>query len=145
MKRIILFFSFTLFFVSMSHAQTDVKEGLVYSESGFIYKSGTFKVGKIKYRYGGLYMPDGKTLVKGDVFFGMYYAERTAVAPGTEVIMPYAFSGAIYNGLQEHAYNGEYVVIPSSVKYLSPLSFNGFFRVSVYDDTKAVDMKSDQE
>lgn len=125
MKKYLFTLVICLMSIGSVNAQTEVKDGYVQSEQGFVYKKGSFKINgtKNKCAYAGIYTPDGKICVK--------ISNRTldknneivdAVAPGTEVIGPEA-SAEIET---------PWLYIPKSVKKI----YNGGLKVKnvlIYD------------
>jgi hypothetical protein len=104
MNKIYLLLIFSLISIGSAKAQTEVKDGYVTSEKGFVYKSGKFTIGKKKFKYAGLYSADGKVCVKTFKPIGSSNQEETVVAPGTEIVV----NGACYWHY--------YVWLPTTVK-----------------------------
>lgn len=120
MKR---FFIITICFlcVGLCQAQIDRKElnefNYIHSENGFVTKEGAIKHGRIKFHYDGLYSADGKVLLK------KFLNDYNAVAPGTEVIAANACAGI----------GNIRLLIPNTVKYISPQAFAPQPYIIVYD------------
>ena len=136
MKKYILTLAICLMGIGSVAAQTEVKDGYVQSEQGFVYKKGSFKINgtKKKCDYAGLYTPDGRICVK--------ISNRTldknnvivdAVAPGTEVIGPEASEGL----------ETPWLYIPTSVKKI----YSGGLKVRnvlIYDINEISEHKIEQ-
>jgi hypothetical protein len=129
MKRILIIMLCVMGMATL-HAQTEVKDGYVESNQGFVIKKGTFEYEGRKYGYHGLYSADGKVLVqcipyKGGVAYGC------TVAPGTEVIVNAAHG------------EGYITAAPSSVRKICEGAKFNSNKLVVYDVTKVTKHKEE--
>jgi len=123
MKKLILFVAI-LFCCSTGYAQNaEVKTTPddVFSEKGFVVRKGSFKLGKEKLKFKGIYSPDGTVCVK----CWSNYEESIilVVAPGTKTIAQNACITP----------NTKCCYIPNTVTKISTNAFPAFCEVIIYD------------
>ena len=135
MKRFILFFVLCLSFEG-AIAQTEVKDDYVCSENGFVIKEGFIKIGKLTLHYCGLYSTDGKVCVKINNRCPHYKdIESLSLAPGTEIIAPYATAGL----------DKPWYYIPKSVKKIYSGALSGCKDIYYYNDSEITEHKQVEE
>lgn len=124
-KKLLFMLTLLLMSIGVVNAQVEVNENYVQSEQGFVVKRGSFKIGKKKYSYSGLYTPDGKICVKCNYSWEDHTDKKAdiAVAPGTEVLGPFAFAD----------FSDRPLYLPKSLKKIYPNATGGTY-IDLYDD-----------
>jgi hypothetical protein len=123
MRKVLLMLTLCLVGISVADSQSIADESSVESELGFVYKEGSFKIGKEKYYYAGIYTADGKICVKFNysVLEGRDVTAN-AVAPGTEVLA----------ATEIHTMRGD-LFLPKSLKKIYT-KFLSVRNALIYDD-----------
>lgn len=130
MKKLLLFVAI-LFCCSTGYAQNaEVKTTPddVYSEKGFVVRRGSFKAGKQKYRFYGLYSADGTVCVACWPLIG----DLLTVAPGTKIIA----KNAITSTEKSLCY------IPSTVTQISTAAIRTGIEVEIYDNDAVTELEN---
>ena len=130
MKKLILFVAI-LFCCSTGYAQNaEVKTTPddVFCEKGFVVRKGSFKAGKQKYRFYGLYSADGTVCVACWPLIG----DLLTVAPGTKIIA----KNAITSTEKSLCY------IPSTVTQISTAAIRTGIVVEIYDNDAVTELEN---
>ena len=130
MKKLI-FFVAILFCCSTGYAQNaEVKTTPddVYSEKGFVVRRGSFKAGKQKFKFYGLYSADGTVCVACWPLIG----DLLTVAPGTKIIA----KNAITSTEKSLCY------IPSTVTQISTAAIRTGIVVEIYDNDAVTELEN---
>ena len=130
MKKLILFVAI-LFCCSTGYAQNaEVKTTPddVFCEKGFVVRKGSFKAGKQKYRFYGLYSADGTVCVACWPLIG----DLLTVAPGTKIIAKNAITST-----EKSLY-----YIPSTVTQISTAAIRTGIVVEIYDNDAVTELEN---
>ena len=123
MKKLILFVAI-LFCCSTGYAQNaevKITPDDVFCEKGFVVRKGSFKLGKEKLKFKGIYSPDGTVCVK--CWPHAVNTDILVVAPGTKTIA----QNACVTTMTKYCY------IPNTVTQIGTGSFPTDCEVEIYD------------
>ena len=123
MKKLILFVAILLCCSTgyAQNAEVKITPNDVFCEKGFVVRKGSFKLGKEKLKFKGIYSPDGTVYVKC-----LPHAINTdilVVAPGTKTIA----QNACVTTMTKYCY------IPNTVTQIGTGSFPTDCEVEIYD------------
>ena len=130
MKKLILFVAI-LFCCSTGYAQNaEVKTTPddVFSEKGFVVRKGSFKAGKQKFKFYGLYSADGTVCVACWPLIG----DWLIVAPGTKIIAKNALTST----------EKSLCFIPSTVTQISTAAIRTGIVVEIYDNDAVTELEN---
>lgn len=130
MKKLILFVAILLC-CSTAYAQNaEVKTTPddVFCEKGFVVRRGSFKAGKQKFRFYGLYSADGTVCVACWPLIG----DLLTVAPGTKIIAKNALTST----------EKSLCYIPSTVTQISTAAIRTDMEIEIYDNDAVTELEN---